>query len=107
MYLLKNTHGFNTQGFLGVMTRKQRFWWSKTWANFALPTSLYQLRFKRRPQEFPREWFRCTEAGMLRRVSTVLVVTAALASSGMAVATEPQWPLGPYKYMVIDQDLKG
>jgi len=40
-------------------------------------------------------------------VFTVLVVTAALASVGSAFGGEPQWPVGPFKYMVIDQDIKG
>jgi len=44
---------------------------------------------------------------MSRRVFTVLVVTAALASISSAFGMEPQWPAGPYKYMVIDQDVKG
>jgi type II secretory pathway component GspD/PulD (secretin) len=44
---------------------------------------------------------------MSRQVFTALVVTAALASVGSAFGMEPQWPVGPYKYMVIDQDIKG
>src|SRR5215813_11499319 len=44
---------------------------------------------------------------MSRRGFTVLVVTAALASVCPAFGMEPQWPAGPYKYMVIDQDIKG
>jgi len=49
-----------------------------------------------------------TEAGMSTRVFTIPVVIAALASSvGSTFGLEPQWPVGPYKYMVIDQDLKG
>jgi type II secretory pathway component GspD/PulD (secretin) len=44
---------------------------------------------------------------MSRRVIIALVVTAALASAGTAHASEPAWPAGPYKYMVIDQDVKG
>jgi type III secretion protein C len=44
---------------------------------------------------------------MSRRGFTVLVVAAALASVCPALGMEPQWPTGPYKYMVIDQDIKG
>src|SRR5215471_2351418 len=45
---------------------------------------------------------------MSTRVFTIPVVIAALASSvGSTLGLEPQWPVGPYKYMVIDQDLKG
>jgi type II secretory pathway component GspD/PulD (secretin) len=44
---------------------------------------------------------------MSRRLFTALVVTAALAPVGVALAMEPGWPVGPYRYMVIDQDLKG
>ena len=44
---------------------------------------------------------------MSRRVFIVLVVTAALiAPVESARSTEPKWPSGPYKYMVIDQDIK-
>jgi type II secretory pathway component GspD/PulD (secretin) len=44
---------------------------------------------------------------MSRRAFAVLIVTAALASVGSVSGMEPQWPVGPYKYMVIDQDIKG
>jgi type III secretion protein C len=44
---------------------------------------------------------------MSRRGFTISVVTAALASVCSAFGMEPQWPAGPYKYMVIDQDVKG
>jgi type II secretory pathway component GspD/PulD (secretin) len=44
---------------------------------------------------------------MSRRVFIALVVAAALAPAGAAHAVEPAWPAGPYKYMVIDQDVKG
>ena len=44
---------------------------------------------------------------MSRRVFAVLLVTAALAPAGAAFALEPKWPAGPYKYLVIDQDVKG
>jgi type II secretory pathway component GspD/PulD (secretin) len=44
---------------------------------------------------------------MSRRVFTVLIVTAGLASVGSALAMEPAWPEGPYKYLVIDQDIRG
>jgi type III secretion protein C len=38
-------------------------------------------------------------------VFTVVIVTAGLV--GPALAMEPQWPAGPYKYLVIDQDVRG
>jgi type II secretory pathway component GspD/PulD (secretin) len=44
---------------------------------------------------------------MSRRVFTVLTVIAGLTSVGSALATEPRWPEGPYKYLVIDQDVRG
>jgi type II secretory pathway component GspD/PulD (secretin) len=44
---------------------------------------------------------------MSRRVFTVLIVTAAMASVGSALGMEPQWPAGPYKYLVTDQNIKG
>jgi type III secretion protein C len=40
-------------------------------------------------------------------VFTAVVVIAALAPAGAALALEPEWPAGPYKYIVIDQDVKG
>ena len=43
--------------------------------------------------------------GFIALVVTAAVVTAALAPAAHAV--EPAWPAGPYKYMVIDQDVKG
>jgi type II secretory pathway component GspD/PulD (secretin) len=39
--------------------------------------------------------------------SAALVFSAALASVGPALGMEPKWPSGPYKYLVIDQDIKG
>jgi type III secretion protein C len=45
--------------------------------------------------------------GFIALVVTAAVVTAALAPAGTAHAVEPAWPAGPYKYMVIDQDVKG
>jgi type III secretion protein C len=40
-------------------------------------------------------------------MSVILVVIAALTlSAGSARSMEPKWPPGPYKYMVIDQDIK-
>lgn len=44
---------------------------------------------------------------MSRRAFTVLVVATVLASVESAPGMEPQWPVGPYKYIVIDQDIKG
>jgi type II secretory pathway component GspD/PulD (secretin) len=48
-----------------------------------------------------------SSARMPRRVLTRLVFVAAVATAGPAYGMEPQWPPGPYKYLVIDQDLKG
>jgi type III secretion protein C len=36
-----------------------------------------------------------------------LVFAAAVGGAGPALGMEPQWPPGPYKYLVIDQDIKG
>lgn len=44
---------------------------------------------------------------MSRRLFTIVIVTAGLASVGPALAVEPAWPEGPYKYLVIDQDVRG
>ncbi len=44
---------------------------------------------------------------MSRRVFTILVVSALLASGEPTLGMEPKWPAGPYRYMVIDQDIKG
>ncbi len=44
---------------------------------------------------------------MSTRVFTVLVLTAVLGSAHAALGMEPKWPAGPYKYVVIDQDVKG
>lgn len=44
---------------------------------------------------------------MSRQVFTAMVVAAVLMPVGAALGTEPKWPAGPYKYMVIDQDVKG
>jgi type II secretory pathway component GspD/PulD (secretin) len=44
---------------------------------------------------------------MPSRVLHGLVFGAALASAGPALGMEPKWPQGPYKYLVIDQDVKG
>jgi type II secretory pathway component GspD/PulD (secretin) len=42
---------------------------------------------------------------MLRRSLTALVLVAALGNAPVFGA-EPQWPQGPYRYLVIDQDIK-
>jgi type II secretory pathway component GspD/PulD (secretin) len=47
------------------------------------------------------------EARMSRRVLTGSMFAAALAFAGPAVAADPAWPPGSYKYLVIDQDIKG
>jgi type II secretory pathway component GspD/PulD (secretin) len=44
---------------------------------------------------------------MSRRMIPGLVFAASLASAGAALGAEPKWPSGPYKYLVIDQDIKG
>jgi type III secretion protein C len=43
---------------------------------------------------------------MSRRVFILLVLTGALGSVGPALGAEPQWPAMPYKYVVIDQDIR-
>jgi type III secretion protein C len=48
-----------------------------------------------------------SEARMSRRVLTGSVFVAALMSAGAASAADPTWPPGTYKYLVIDQDIKG
>jgi type II secretory pathway component GspD/PulD (secretin) len=44
---------------------------------------------------------------MPRRMVPGLVFAAALACAGPALGVEPKWPSGPYKYLIIDQDIKG
>src|SRR5215467_12656878 len=45
---------------------------------------------------------------MSTRALFIVVVAAALtAPLARAHAMEPKWPTGPYKYLVIDQDIKG
>jgi type II secretory pathway component GspD/PulD (secretin) len=44
---------------------------------------------------------------MRRRFLTNLVFAMMVGTTGPAVSMEPQWPPGPYKYLVIDQDIKG
>jgi type III secretion protein C len=45
---------------------------------------------------------------MSTRALFIVVVAAALtAPLAHAHAMEPKWPTGPYKYLVIDQDIKG
>jgi type II secretory pathway component GspD/PulD (secretin) len=45
---------------------------------------------------------------MTTRALLIVVVAAALtAPLARAHAMEPKWPIGPYKYLVIDQDIKG
>jgi type II secretory pathway component GspD/PulD (secretin) len=45
---------------------------------------------------------------MSMRLSIVSVVSAALAFlTTPALSLAPKWPPGPYKYLVLDQDLKG
>lgn len=44
---------------------------------------------------------------MSRRVISGLVFATALVFAGPALGMEPRWPSGPYKYLVIDQDIKG
>jgi type II secretory pathway component GspD/PulD (secretin) len=41
-----------------------------------------------------------------RHVLLVVAGVAATYSCSMASAAEPPWPTGPYKYLVIDQDVK-
>src|ERR1700676_4999326 len=47
------------------------------------------------------------EACMSKRMVAGLVFSAALASAAPALGMDPKWPSGPYKYLVIDQDIKG
>jgi type II secretory pathway component GspD/PulD (secretin) len=47
------------------------------------------------------------EACMSKRIIAGLVFTAALAVASPAVGMDPKWPSGPYKYLVVDQDIKG
>jgi type II secretory pathway component GspD/PulD (secretin) len=44
---------------------------------------------------------------MSRRMIPGLVFAASLASAGAALGAEPKWPSGLYRYLVIDQDIKG
>jgi type II secretory pathway component GspD/PulD (secretin) len=41
------------------------------------------------------------------RTLTCLVLVAAATIAGPAFGMEPKWPAGPYKYLIIDQDIKG
>jgi type III secretion protein C len=43
----------------------------------------------------------------IRGLIVVMIAAALLASFSSARAMEPKWPAGPYKYLVIDQDIKG
>jgi type II secretory pathway component GspD/PulD (secretin) len=43
---------------------------------------------------------------MPRRSFTGLVLAAVLGSAAPVLGAEPPWPPGPYKYLVIDQDIK-
>jgi type III secretion protein C len=47
------------------------------------------------------------EARMARRIFTVLAFAAALTSAEPALSADLPLPPGPYKYLVIDQDIKG
>jgi len=48
-----------------------------------------------------------TNGNMLKVLSTALLAFATLlAQHRSATALEPKWPPGPYKYVVIEQDLK-
>lgn len=44
---------------------------------------------------------------MPRRAFAGLIFTAALAYAAPAPCMEPKWPSGPYRYLIIDQDIKG
>jgi type II secretory pathway component GspD/PulD (secretin) len=44
---------------------------------------------------------------MQRRMLTGLVFAMAAGAAGPAAGMEPHLPLGPYKYLVVDQDIKG
>jgi type II secretory pathway component GspD/PulD (secretin) len=44
---------------------------------------------------------------MRKPMIACLVLSAVLAAAGPALGMEPKWPSGPYKYLVIDQDIKG
>jgi type III secretion protein C len=48
-----------------------------------------------------------SEAHMPRRVFTGSIFVAALTCAKVAFAADPSWPPGPYRYLVIDQDIKG
>jgi type III secretion protein C len=48
-----------------------------------------------------------SEARMPRRVLTGSIFIAALTCAGVAFAADPSWPPGPYRYLVVDQDIKG
>jgi type III secretion protein C len=44
---------------------------------------------------------------MLKRAFAALVVTVASTSPLTVLAADPAWPPGPYKYLVVDQEIKG
>jgi type II secretory pathway component GspD/PulD (secretin) len=44
---------------------------------------------------------------MPMRMVAGFIISAALTSAGPALGMEPSWPSGPYRYLVIDQDIKG
>jgi type III secretion protein C len=48
-----------------------------------------------------------TNVCMPRRMVAGLVFSVAFAAAGPALGMEPKWPSGPYKYWVVDQDIKG
>jgi type III secretion protein C len=43
----------------------------------------------------------------IRRLLIVVVAAVLAAPLACAHAMEPKWPTGPYKYLIIDQDIKG
>jgi type II secretory pathway component GspD/PulD (secretin) len=49
---------------------------------------------------------RGNSALMIVIAAASLVISAVLPSSGQTQAAEPSWPKGPYKYVVIDQDIR-
>jgi type II secretory pathway component GspD/PulD (secretin) len=69
------------------------------------------LRFSKRPkfakQNKAAQSLRISEVRMAGRTLTCLVFAAAAVTARPALGTEPQWPAAPYKYLVIDQDIKG
>lgn len=48
-----------------------------------------------------------SEVRMPRRTLAILVFFVAAVFAGHVLAGEPKWPPGPFKYLVIDQDVKG